>query len=126
MTQKEIDRAASVINEANLQLRGAMERLDIQEQIIKAQDEMIEILKANIQSRDKLIAILESQLTIQDNAITREHKYSKYVTYCNTLDEPDTDMHVDDPNKGYVRKMTREEFQWRLENDSKFNKRWEL
>jgi len=125
MTQNEIDKATSVINEANTQLRIAIDKLDMQERIIKAQDEMIEILKANVQSRDRMIAILESQLSIQDNAITREHKYSKYVAYCNTLDEPDTDMHVDDPNRGCVRKMTREEFQWRLDNDIKFRTRWQ-
>jgi hypothetical protein len=69
MTQREIDNAVSIINEANTQLRVAKDRLDTQESIINAQTEMIEILKSNIQSRDKMIAILESQLRIQDNAL---------------------------------------------------------
>jgi hypothetical protein len=69
MTQREIDNAFSIINEANTQLLVAKDKLDTQERIIKAQDEMIEILKGNIQSRDKMIAILESQLRIQDNAL---------------------------------------------------------
>ena len=69
MTQQEIDNAASIINEANTQLRVAKDKLDTQERIIKAQDEMIELLKSNMQSRDKLITILESQLRIQDNAL---------------------------------------------------------
>ena len=69
MTQREIDNAVSIINEANTQLRVTKDRLDTQEWIIKAQTEMIEILKGNIQSRDKMIAILESQLRIQDNAL---------------------------------------------------------
>jgi hypothetical protein len=69
MTQREIDNAVSIINEANTQLRVAKDRLDTQESIINAQTEMIEILKGNIQSRDKMIAILESQLRIQDNAL---------------------------------------------------------
>jgi hypothetical protein len=71
MTQQEIDRATSIINEANTQLLVAKDKLDTQERIIKAQDEMIELLKSNIQSRDKMIAILESQLRIQDNALNK-------------------------------------------------------
>lgn len=77
MTQQEIDRATSIINEANTQLLVAKDKLDTQERIIKAQDEMIEILKSNVQSRDKMIAILESQLALQDNAIDRISKSSK-------------------------------------------------
>ena len=79
MTQQEIDRATSVINEANTQLLIAMDKLDTQERIIKAQDEMIEILKSNVTSRDKYIAILEKQLTLQDNAIVRISKSSKQL-----------------------------------------------
>ena len=71
MTPQEIDKATSIINEANTQLLIAKDKLDIQERIIKAQDEMIELLKSNVQSRDKMIAILESQLRIQDNALNR-------------------------------------------------------
>jgi len=126
MTQQEIDRATSVINEANTQLRIAMDKLDTQERIIKAQDEMIEILKSNVTSRDKYINILEKQLALQDNAIVRESKYSRYIAYAKSLEEPDYDMHIDDPRESTTRVMTPEEFQWRLENDNKFNKRWEL
>jgi hypothetical protein len=126
MTQQEIDRATSVINEANTQLLIAMDKLDTQERIIKAQDEMIEILKSNVTSRDKYIAILEKQLALQDNALVRESKYSRYIAYAKSLEEPDYDMHIDDPREHATRLMTPEEFQWRLENDNKFNKRWEL
>jgi predicted RNase H-like nuclease (RuvC/YqgF family) len=69
MTQKDLDRVASVMNEATTQLRVAKDKLDTQERIIKAQDEMIELLKSNLQDRDKMIAILESQLRNQCNAL---------------------------------------------------------
>lgn len=77
MTQQEIDRATSIINEANTQLLVAKDKLDTQERIIKAQDEMIELLKSNVQSRDKYITILEKQLALQDNAIVRISNSSK-------------------------------------------------
>lgn len=77
MTQQEIDRATSIINEASTQLLIAKDKLDTQERIIKAQDEMIELLKSNVQSRDKYITILEKQLALQDNAIVRISKDSK-------------------------------------------------
>lgn len=77
MTQQEIDRATSIINEANTQLLIAKDKLDTQERIIKAQDEMIEILKSNVTNRDKYIAILEKQLALQDNAIDRVSNSSK-------------------------------------------------
>lgn len=77
MTQQEIDRATSIINEANTQLLIAKDKLDTQERIIKAQDEMIELLKSNVQDRDKYISILEKQLALQDNAIVRNSNSSK-------------------------------------------------
>ena len=77
MTQREIDNAVSIINEANTQLRVTKDRLDTQEWIIKAQTEMIEILKSNVASRDKYISILEKQLALQDNAIVRNSNSSK-------------------------------------------------
>ena len=72
MTQQEIDQMTSVINDANLQLRIAKDKLDTQERIIKAQEEMIEILKATIINRDKFIAILEGQLGVLDRAVDRQ------------------------------------------------------
>jgi hypothetical protein len=68
MTQKDLDRVTSVMNDATL-LLIAKDKLDTQERIIKAQDEMIELLKSNLQDRDKMIAILESQLRNQDNTL---------------------------------------------------------
>jgi hypothetical protein len=79
MTQREIDNAVSIINEANTQLRVAKDKLDTQESIINAQTEMIEILKSNLQARDKLITILESQLRIQDAALDRNSDNSKQL-----------------------------------------------
>ncbi len=69
MTQEEI---ISVINDANLQLRVANDKLDTQERIIKTQEEMIEILKAAISNRDKFIAILEGQLGVLDRVVDRQ------------------------------------------------------
>ena len=66
MTQKDLDRVASVMNEATTQLLIAKDKLDTQERIIKAQDEMIELLKSNLQDRNEMIAILNSRLHEQD------------------------------------------------------------
>jgi hypothetical protein len=71
MTQKDLDRVASVMNEATTQLLIAKDKIDTQERIIKKQDEMIELLKSNLQDRNKMIATLESQLRIQDAALDR-------------------------------------------------------
>ena len=72
MTPQEIDQMISVINDANLQLRIAKDKLDTQERIIKTQEEMIEILKATIINRDKFIAILEGQLGVLDRVVDRQ------------------------------------------------------
>ena len=72
MTQLEIDQMTSVVIEANLQLQVAKDKLDTQERIIKAQEEMIEILKATILGRDKIIAILEGQLGVLDRIADRQ------------------------------------------------------
>ena len=48
MTQRDLDKVASVasvMNEATTQLLIAKDKIDTQERIIKAQDEMIELLK---------------------------------------------------------------------------------
>jgi hypothetical protein len=45
---------------------------EINEKIIKKQDEMIIILKEQIQSRDKYIALLEKQLAITEKYINNE------------------------------------------------------
>ncbi len=45
---------------------------EINEEIIKKQDEIIEILKELIQGRDKYIAILEKQLSIIKKSIDNE------------------------------------------------------
>jgi hypothetical protein len=66
MTQRDLDRVASVMNEATTQLLIAKDKLDTQERIIKAQDEMIELLKSNLQDRNEMIAILNSRLHEQD------------------------------------------------------------
>ena len=72
MTPQEIDQMISVINDANLQLRIAKDKLDTQERLVKTQEEMIEILKATIINRDKFIAILEGQLGVLDRVVDRQ------------------------------------------------------
>jgi hypothetical protein len=79
MTQKDLDKVASVMNEATTQLVQAIDKLDTQERIIEMQNEMIELLKSNLQDRDKLITILESQLRIQDAALDRNSDNSKQL-----------------------------------------------
>lgn len=69
MTQREIDNMASVMNEASAQLQIAKGKIDMQERLLKTQDELIEVLKATIANRDKFIAILEGQLGVADQAI---------------------------------------------------------
>jgi hypothetical protein len=72
MTQRDLDRVASVMNEATTQLLIAKDKIDTQERIIKKQDEMIELLKSNLKDRNEMIAILNSQLRkffIQDSTL---------------------------------------------------------
>ena len=61
----------TTINEANIQLRVAMDRLDMQERIIATQEELIQLLQHSLEGRNKFITILENQLSIQDNAIIK-------------------------------------------------------
>lgn len=72
MKQQELDKATEIINEANTQLRIAMDKLDTQKRIIETQGEMITLLKDTLQNREKYTAALESQLRVQDNVITKE------------------------------------------------------
>lgn len=71
MTQKELDNLTEVMNEANIQLRIAKDKLDMQERIIATQEELIQLLQHSLEGRNKFIAVLESQLSIQDNAIIK-------------------------------------------------------
>jgi hypothetical protein len=72
MTQQELDKATSVINEANIQLLIAMDKLDTQERIIAAQEEMIQLLEHSLKGREFFITVLENQLNIQDNVIDKQ------------------------------------------------------
>jgi len=63
--------AIATINEANIQLRVAMDKLDMQERIIATQEELIQLLQRSLEGRDKFITVLENQLSIQDNAIIK-------------------------------------------------------
>jgi len=77
MTQQELDKATSVINEASIQLRIAMDKLDTQERIIAAQEEMIQLLQHSLKGRELFITVLENQLNIQDNVINKAKQIIK-------------------------------------------------
>jgi len=50
--------------------------------------------------------------------------YKKYVTYANNLEEPDYDVHVDDPVQNKVRILTQKEFIERIKTDELFATKW--
>ena len=50
--------------------------------------------------------------------------YKRYVTYANNLEEPDYDVHIDDPIKNKTRILTQKEFIDRIKSDDKFAKKW--
>jgi len=77
MTQQELDKATSVINEASIQLRIAMDKLDTQERIIAAQEEMIQLLQHSLKGRELFITVLENQLNIQDNVLNKAKQILK-------------------------------------------------
>ena len=52
------------LNEVNTKLILAKDKIDTQERVIKAREEMIEILKSTVQNRDKLIDVLETQVAL--------------------------------------------------------------
>jgi hypothetical protein len=64
MTQRDIDQLTALLNEVNTKLILSKDKIDTQERIIKAQEEMIEILKSNVQNRDKIIDALETQVAL--------------------------------------------------------------
>jgi hypothetical protein len=77
MTQQELDKATLVINKANIQLQIAMDKLDTQERIIAAQEEMIQLLQHSLKGRELFITVLENQLNIQDNVINKAKQILK-------------------------------------------------
>ena len=64
MTQRDIDQLTDLLNEVNTKLILAKDKIDTQERVIKAQEEMIEILKSTVQNRDKLIDALETRIAL--------------------------------------------------------------
>lgn len=50
--------------------------------------------------------------------------YKKYCKIAGAIEEPDYDIHVDDPNQNCTRLMTKEEFINRIKTDDQFAKRW--
>ena len=50
--------------------------------------------------------------------------YKRYATYANSLEEPDWEVHVDDPNQNRTRIMTREEFENEVLMNDAFSEKW--
>jgi thymidylate synthase len=50
--------------------------------------------------------------------------YKNYCKIAGSVEEPDYDIHVDDPNQNCTRLMTQEEFVERIKTNSKFAKKW--
>lgn len=69
MTQRDIDELANLLNEVNKQLIMAKDKIEMQERIIKSQEDMIDILKNTIQNRDKIIDALETQIALAERHI---------------------------------------------------------
>lgn len=58
------------------------------------------------------------------NTIWVGDAYKKYVTYASNLEEPDYDVHVDDPMQNCTRLMTRPEFIEMIKTNDEFSERW--
>ena len=52
--------------------------------------------------------------------------YEKYCEIAGKVEEPDYDIHVDDPNQNCTRLMTKEEFINKCKTDSEFSETWGL
>jgi thymidylate synthase len=50
--------------------------------------------------------------------------YKNYCKIAGNLEEPNYDVHVDDPNENRTRLMTKDEFIDRIKTDDRFAKRW--
>ena len=50
--------------------------------------------------------------------------YKRYATYANSLEEPDWEVHVDDPNQNRTRIMTRGEFENEVLMNDAFSEKW--
>lgn len=50
--------------------------------------------------------------------------YKRYATYANSLEEPDWEVHVDDPSQNRTRIMTREEFENEVLMNNAFSEKW--
>ena len=50
--------------------------------------------------------------------------YKNYCKIAGSIEEPDYDIHIDDPNQNYTRLMTKDEFINRIKTDDKFAKKW--
>ena len=52
--------------------------------------------------------------------------YQKYCKIANSVEEPDYEIHVDDPHQNCTRLMTTDEFINKCKTDTEFSQRWGL
>ena len=50
--------------------------------------------------------------------------YKKYTNYASNLDEPDWDLHIDDPHENCTRIMSKSEFEETILSNDIFYNRW--
>ena len=60
----------------------------------------------------------------RQQVIATQAMYTNYLSAVKLLEEPDNDLLVDDANENCVRKMTEDEFFWRIERDQQFKQKW--
>lgn len=77
----------------------------------------------------ELIWFLKGETNIKwllenDNKIWVGDAYKKYKEFAESLEEPDYNYHVEDPNQNRTRIFTKKEFIEKILNDDKFSNRW--
>ena len=72
-----------------------------------------------LQGRTDLRWLLE-----HGNTIWVGDAYTRYCNIAGSIEEPDYDIHVDDPNQNCTRLMTQEEFINKIKTDDEFAKKW--
>ena len=55
-----------------------------------------------------------------------DEAYRKYSKIANSVEEPDYEIHVDDPHQNCTRLMTTDEFINKCKTDSEFSQKWGL
>ena len=86
------------------------------------------VLKKGIKTNEvntKVIAVISKMNNEKMNQMIDE-AYEKYCEIAGKVEEPDYDIHVDDPNQNCTRLMTKEEFINKCKINPEFSERWGL